>query len=536
MAMMVLSNSNQSEIGASRNDSHLTRCHQLAGHKAVDRAWGGSGGGGGQNRQRRSGESIGDDHGILQPRHPLPPLGRRSLVARAPDRRRRVPNPNHGDVGAYALAAPGDGGDNDDDDDDDDDEAALLAKLGDAICDGTRLERLCLNGESPRWGRAGRRGGEALEAFAARGRRVRDEEQENERTRGRGGLLKSLTLRRCKLSDGGAEALISTLTSCRDLEYVRLAECRGSLRVSGPPDRPGMFFNYVLDKSVPRLVDALRGRSNLRTLDLGHNDVVGADGCEALAALLRDPSCYLVALGLENDLVDFEGASHLADALRTNNTLRDLHLNGNPVLRGRAGARLWRGAVQRVERGGHVELESHAAELRALLDGAERPDGAGDQRRGRGSGGRSVWAPRRGSGQRRRRSRRTVRPATPRGRDEGAATPSRLRREAVLCVGDEADPGRIGVARDGREGRGEGRRRRREMRRRGRGARASRAFRSGGRPETEAVDGVSVRARHAGAVRRRDAEEAPGGGRSELGRAVQRTRRPASGFRREFSL
>ena len=88
----------------------------------------------------------------------------------------------------------------------------------------------------------------------------------------------------------------------------------------------------VDDDILVEFISGIRGPHQLRTLDLSWN-TFGLAGCEALATLLRDPSCNLTWLDLEgNNRIDDSCAAILAHSLKGNRRLYSLGLSENGAI------------------------------------------------------------------------------------------------------------------------------------------------------------------------------------------------------------
>jgi len=122
--------------------------------------------------------------------------------------------------------------------------------------------------------------------------------------------LTKFALWRCMIRDGGTRALSSTLTRCTYLKEISLSSCR------------------IDDVIVENLVQSVRGNRHLKRLDLQDN-IIKRAGCESLVTLLQDPNCNLVTLDLNNNMIDNDGATIMADGLSNNHKLEGVCLDGN---------------------------------------------------------------------------------------------------------------------------------------------------------------------------------------------------------------
>jgi len=124
--------------------------------------------------------------------------------------------------------------------------------------------------------------------------------------------LTELSLWNCDIRNGGIH-LVATLRNCTHLKKINL---RG----------------YIGSECLTELIAAIRGHTKLATLSLNGNRI-GSAGCNILADLLKDPQCNLVALDLNHNQVNADGAIVLANALAKNIKLENLVLLGNGVTR-----------------------------------------------------------------------------------------------------------------------------------------------------------------------------------------------------------
>ena len=105
--------------------------------------------------------------------------------------------------------------------------------------------------------------------------------------------------------------------------------CRGSCNLEGL----SLAYNYVSEKGVGYLCDALKSeKCSLTVLVLNHNDV-GDKGAELLSSAIKDGNCKLTRLNLAHNEITLKGVEHLKDALKyVNNNLTELNLALNAIL------------------------------------------------------------------------------------------------------------------------------------------------------------------------------------------------------------
>ena len=124
--------------------------------------------------------------------------------------------------------------------------------------------------------------------------------------------LTDLSVTGANLQSGGDRVVVDALRSCRNLQQILLGNCS------------------ITDEQLLPIVDAIRGLRVLEDLDLHHNNI-GNTGCDAIAALLEDPNCNLHTLYLNNNTIDNEGATTIANSLTNNNKLQKLYLYNNLI-------------------------------------------------------------------------------------------------------------------------------------------------------------------------------------------------------------
>ena len=124
--------------------------------------------------------------------------------------------------------------------------------------------------------------------------------------------LTCLYIGQADLRNGGDVVLAETLRRCTNLREFELFNCN------------------ITDVQLLPLIEAIRGYRSLEQLSLFGNSI-GRAGCEAIAALLRDPNYNLRSLDLSGNDVHNDGATTLANALLNNTKLRILNLHGNLI-------------------------------------------------------------------------------------------------------------------------------------------------------------------------------------------------------------
>ena len=108
--------------------------------------------------------------------------------------------------------------------------------------------------------------------------------------------------------------LCSTLSACTNLQELSITSCGiNCLIVSG-------------------IVDALRGgtHTKLEKLDLQKNCIADI-GAVKLASLLKDTSCNIKVLALQNNIIGILGVRSISKALVINHTLEAVYLDGNRI-------------------------------------------------------------------------------------------------------------------------------------------------------------------------------------------------------------
>ena len=91
-----------------------------------------------------------------------------------------------------------------------------------------------------------------------------------------------------------------------------------------------LFNSNINDVQLSLFIEAIRGYRSLEQLSLFGNSI-GRAGCEAIAALLRDPNYNLRSLDLSGNDVHNDGVTTLANSLTSNTKLKNLYLAGNPM-------------------------------------------------------------------------------------------------------------------------------------------------------------------------------------------------------------
>ena len=123
--------------------------------------------------------------------------------------------------------------------------------------------------------------------------------------------LTVLGITNANLQSGG-DRVLDTLKGCSNLQQILLGNCS------------------ITGEQLLAIVDAIRGHCMLEELDLAVNNI-GNTGCDAIAALLEDPNCNLHTLYLNNNTIDNEGATTIANSLTNNNKLQKLYLYNNLI-------------------------------------------------------------------------------------------------------------------------------------------------------------------------------------------------------------
>ena len=126
------------------------------------------------------------------------------------------------------------------------------------------------------------------------------------------GNLMNLSLRSCRLENGGGKVLASTIKTCKSINYLSITQ-------SG-----------VNDDIMERLAKACAGLHLLKALELARN-AIGRGGCESLASLLQSPNSSLITICLGENNIDDSGAAAIARSLSKNTTLRKLYLDHNAI-------------------------------------------------------------------------------------------------------------------------------------------------------------------------------------------------------------
>ena len=124
--------------------------------------------------------------------------------------------------------------------------------------------------------------------------------------------LTCLYIGQADLRNGGDVVLAETLRRCTNLREFELFNCN------------------ITDVQLLPLIEAIRGYRSLEQLSLFGNSI-GRAGCEAIAALLRDPNYNLRSLDLSGNDVHNDGVTTLANSLTSNTKLKNLYLAGNPM-------------------------------------------------------------------------------------------------------------------------------------------------------------------------------------------------------------
>ena len=124
--------------------------------------------------------------------------------------------------------------------------------------------------------------------------------------------LTEISINNADLQNGGENLIAETLRRCTHMQEVSL------------------FNSNINDVQLSLFIEAIRGYRSLEQLSLFGNSI-GRAGCEAIAALLRDPNYNLRSLDLSGNDVHNDGVTTLANSLTSNTKLKNLYLAGNPM-------------------------------------------------------------------------------------------------------------------------------------------------------------------------------------------------------------
>lgn len=125
--------------------------------------------------------------------------------------------------------------------------------------------------------------------------------------------LHSIEIKDCDIGDAGTRDLASALSKRCNKESLQ---------------RINLLGNLAGDDSATELVEVLAGYSNLEDISLKENNI-GSKACLALSAMLSNPNSKLKRLVLEDNSLDDDAVTFLADALTKNTTLKALNLASN---------------------------------------------------------------------------------------------------------------------------------------------------------------------------------------------------------------
>ncbi|KAB1274008.1 NACHT protein; LRR and PYD domains-containing protein 13 [Camelus dromedarius] len=153
--------------------------------------------------------------------------------------------------------------------------------------------------------------------------------------------LKELSLEKCNLSVASCRDLALLLTSAQGV--TRLCLGLNPLQDDGVEPLCGSLAHpdCVLERLVlsacsltaegcQELADALKRNPNVKTLDIGENDVQD-DGVKRLCEVLKCSNCTLSTLGLERCNLTRGCCQHLSSALGSSKSLVNLDLSGNDL-------------------------------------------------------------------------------------------------------------------------------------------------------------------------------------------------------------
>ena len=158
------------------------------------------------------------------------------------------------------------------------------------------------------------------------------------------GMIDGIQLNRKNITLGEAKALAEAMVTNAKKSTIKTLEVGGNeFRDEGV-----MAFSKVIadencavekldlggcgmrDRGAFALAEALKKNKTVRSLDMGLNTGITARGIGAIAEALGTNSC-ITSLRV-NDIVDRDGASHLAQALETNTALKNIDLNCNKMM------------------------------------------------------------------------------------------------------------------------------------------------------------------------------------------------------------
>ena len=124
--------------------------------------------------------------------------------------------------------------------------------------------------------------------------------------------LTNISIGNCNIDNGGDVIIATTLKKYINLKQISLYQCN------------------IPDEQLMPIVEGLRGHRMLEVLNLEGNRI-GDAGCDALATLLKDPSCNLQVLKLARNNITNAGATTIANSLTHNTKLERLHLDENQI-------------------------------------------------------------------------------------------------------------------------------------------------------------------------------------------------------------
>lgn len=153
-------------------------------------------------------------------------------------------------------------------------------------------------------------------------------------------LLRSLSLRRNPLGNGGAVEMLKHLHHCK-IPLVRLdladtgvgeSDCAqlAPLIADSKLEMLKLNSNDLSSNSVASVMEGLLRNITMETVNMSGSNFSVMNSV-SLATLLQQMKRYMSSLDISNCHINSEGAVHLARALMRNYSLRSLNISGNPI-------------------------------------------------------------------------------------------------------------------------------------------------------------------------------------------------------------